>query len=308
MKILYGTFAFVLLAQVLSGGFTSGPTPLRAAWLDAQPTYDGEVPTGTWQLEFADGKRKSLSVARVKTSPWDAAPVAISGDGLHLAYVRASDLRVVVASFAGGKDFVGPSGEHVRAMWLSEDGKRLLIDHYDERLGDGRHAKDVPDLLVEVGSGRTVSLPVGGELAGFSEDGDEALSRRLLRDNTIQVSAHRPDGTAASWIPPQDVVLADLALSADGATLVTLDQGRVRLFDLNTGRWLAGGATLDSSAYGLAWRAGVLTVKTGALDAKNRWNVKVMAIDPATGATRKLDGYRLPGWTDDGSLFMAVER
>ncbi len=308
MKILYGTFAFVLVAQVLSGGFASGPTPLRAAWLEARPARDGEVPTGTWQLQFADGKRKSLSVARATTSPWDAAPVVISGDGLHLAYVRSTDLRVVVASFAGGEDFVGPSGEHVKAMWLSEDGERLLIDHYAERRAGGRRAEDVPDALVEVGTGRTVPLPVGGELAGFSEDGDEVLSRRTLRDGTLQVSAHKPDGTAASWTPPQDIVLSDLALSADGATLVTLDQGRVRRYDLETGRWLAGGASLDPSAYGLAWRAGVLTVKTGEHDAGNRWKVKVMAVDPATGATRRLDGYRLPGWTDDGSLVAAVER
>ncbi|MGW5685727.1 hypothetical protein [Nonomuraea sp. NPDC003754] len=308
MKILYGTFAFVLLAQVLSGGFASGPTPLRAAWLQARPTNDGEVPTGTWQLEFADGKRKNLSVARAATTPGDAAPVAISGDGLHLAYVRTSDRRVVVASMAGGESFVGPSGAHVRAMWLSEDGSRLLIDHYDERLGDGRRATDTADLLVEVGSGRTVSLPVGGEPAGFSADGDEVLSRRQLKDDTVQVSAHRTDGTSAAWIPSRDVVPADLALSADGGTLVTLEQGRLRRYDLAAGQWLAGEVSLGPSAYGLAWRAGELTVKVGAHGAENWWNVQVLAVDPATGATRTVDSYRLPGWTDDGALFMAVQR
>ncbi|MFE3453100.1 hypothetical protein ACFXJ8_29675 [Nonomuraea sp. NPDC059194] len=291
---MYGTFAFVLLAQLLSGGFTSGPAPLRAAWPTAEPTGDGGAPTGTWQLEFADGRRKSLSVARATSSPWAAAPVAISGDGLHLAYVRAGDRRVVVASLVGGADFVGPSGEHVRAMWLSEDGGRLLVDHHDERLGDGRRAQDLPDLLVEVGSGRTVSMPAGGEPAGFSADGDEVLSRRVLTGGAIQLTAHRTDGTAASWIPPQDVALTDLALSADGTTLVTLDEGRLRRYDLASGRWLGGGASLDPSAYGMAWRAGVLTAKTGARDASNGWNAKVLAVDPAAGATRELDGYRLP--------------
>ncbi|MER6944988.1 hypothetical protein ABT294_13275 [Nonomuraea sp. NPDC000554] len=188
-------------------------------------------PCGKLAVVLRDGRKRALpDVARGV----GAAPVAVSGDGTRVAYVRARDRAVVAYRLGGGvrvmkgvkqpKEVVGADATR---LVLSRDGRLLayVTEDLDTRVD-----------VFDTGTGRRVGSSRSGNeekfFAGFGDDealvvqraGDtfdvlvtDLRGRVLRRDTPPQVVGFNLPDTE-----PSDKVAA---LSPDGRTLATYVPG-----------------------------------------------------------------------------------
>ncbi|MFI6495843.1 TolB family protein [Nonomuraea typhae] len=219
----------------------------RAAWAPYCEDRSGNgYPCGQWRLIMRDSRTVIVRDALTRAADGDGAPLygeapfAVSADGRWIAYVRASDHRMVVRRAAGGPVTELPAsltpksrGTGDMTLRLSPRGDRLVIDHTTGRR---------PGTIVTVKTGATVNIPAGEVPQTFSADGDELLTARNLSDNTMVLTVRRLDGGApVKRRPPQAVAAASVfALAADGRNLAALTPGdydgagppRMREYDL----------------------------------------------------------------------------
>ncbi|MCF6476067.1 hypothetical protein FAF44_48170 [Nonomuraea sp. MG754425] len=290
------------------------PPTARAAWIKS--CYDAKRqdhdPCGGWRLLMRDGRQVTVRGAAGRGVDGkgrvtrDAAAFALSGDGRVMAYERARDHRLVVQRVTGGPVTELPErarpkgvGSDALALTLSPTGDRVLVDYYDE---DGR----LPTKVITVATGRTTTVPAAYRVLGFSEDADEVLATRLMRDNTTALYALRVAGGSVHGTPPQVIVNADIwALAADGATVATLIPGdadsgkppRLRTYDLATGALSPGLDLRDGagmSPWGASWAGERLKVTlAGDPGDGNTTVVRVLTVDPAAGEVARADVYRI---------------
>ncbi len=313
MRLTSATAA-LLASAVLAGAVAvpasahtrTGPSPARAVWIKAC----GGNPCGHWRLKLRDGRTITVpDAAATKVDArgrrtTDIGVFAVSGDGRTVLYERASDHRLVVRPVAGGPGTALPRSLAPRStasitVQLSPAGDRVLVDHGDEH---GR----VPTKVFTVGTGRTTELPGRDRPLGFSADGDEVLTRRDGGDNTATLVAHRLDGTSTRRTPPQVVERAAVTtLAADGRTVAAFIWGdsekkrapRLRLYDLETGELSKGvdlALTPAGTPYSARWTAdGGLTALVTTEHDGGAAVVRVLTVDPGTGAVKQRDTYTI---------------
>ncbi|MFG6199435.1 hypothetical protein [Nonomuraea sp. JJY05] len=312
-----------LLASAVIGGLGLAPgaahaqsqSPVaRAAWVKTctHKKDDLDHPCGHWQLIMRDGRK--VAVPGAATSQIDAkgnevhdtTTFAISADGRVMAYERKSDHRLVVQPVAGGPARTLPKaavpkgvGTSDIGVYLSPKGDTVVIDYGDEPVR-------LPAKVITVATGKITKLALGEDMAGFSGDGDEVLTRRYLSDNTLRLTAHRLGGASIRATPPQLVANAPtLALAPDGRTVAVFTAGnadtkkppRVRTYDVETGQ-LSGGADLPLTPGvppDLAWWGpdGLLhaTVESG--DIGETAVIRELTVDPGSGAVKQNGRYTI---------------
>ncbi|KAB8193122.1 hypothetical protein FH608_022660 [Nonomuraea phyllanthi] len=275
----------------------TGAPAARAAWVKTCSSKKSPIdhPCGGWRLIMRDGRQV---VVRGAAGTEDSA-FAISADGRVMAYERAGDHRLVVQPVAGGPARPLPKavGGGSVSLMLSPTGDKVSIDRaYSSRGG--------PAKVVTVATGHVATLPRGDIVLGFSGDGDEVLTQRVLSDNTTRLAAHALAGGSVKRTPPQVVAGAvAFALAADGHTVAAFSWGdadrkrppRVRTYDLRTGE-LSASAGLplesDTEVHAAWWDAG------GRLHASVRRGgggettvVRVLTVDPESGRVTQNDRY-----------------
>ncbi|WP_327089180.1 hypothetical protein OIE66_00725 [Nonomuraea sp. NBC_01738] len=236
MKILSGALAALSTLTILP----AAPAVISyAAISDCAKDSLTEEYCGSWWYRTTDGKRHPL-----KGVASAAEPVAASGDGRRLAYLRAKDTRLVIRDLDGrtrtSKSKAWPSNEEldVTRVTMSHDGSLVAVNCC--WAGNTQHRARVYNaatgaLLVEL-----PGVSVNDDSITFSGDSDQALV--MTEDlNSITASVYDLDGarTLAAKLPKAIAATATAAaLHADGHTIAFYLSGRapkIALYDLRSG-------------------------------------------------------------------------
>lgn len=299
----------------------SSASPVRYAWLKSCHKKDNYFPCGSWHLLLRNGRDSVLKgvqvnprTAKGKIDKQSSTPLTVSGDGRHVSYFRKKDGLLVVRDVTTNKVRVLPRsvskppkgiGTGDLAMTLSRDGGLLTIDYYDE---DDK----APSLLVNVRTGKARKIPAGAAILGFSPDGKHLLVSRGTAENTSRFSVYDQDGrqTNTQVVPQVVANNSPTALADDGssvAVLITTTSGRQRLrvYDLandTVGEAVDVRVPKNESARRLEWTPdGGLKLWETLDSAKTgeTTGVVVHGLDAGTGATTKLDSFRVKSslWT-----------
>ncbi|MGW5681625.1 TolB family protein [Nonomuraea sp. NPDC003754] len=323
------TRGFALLA-VATAASVLMVTPAQAAaksevrygWVAACAKKDYTVPCGPWHLALGNGKDVQLkdavvhpTVAGGKIDKEASAPVAISGDGRLVGYFRAADRKLVIRDLASGsvKALPGTAALAPKSTGMlgvdptfSPDGRRLVIDYYDD---PGK----LPSLLVDLKTNAIHKIPGSETVQGFSPDGSHLLTTRGTDDNTTELAVYDESGTEVqSRVVPQVVANnAPIGLADDGVTVglvivspQTNGKTRLRTYDLSADA-VSDAVTLrlpaGESPSRLVWNtSGDVTLWTVTSDAEGNTSKAIKrALNPETGATSVRDSFRIKSgvWT-----------
>ncbi|WP_214409830.1 hypothetical protein [Sphaerisporangium fuscum] len=288
---------------------------VRLAWVAGCTKKGEQGPCGPWRLVLRGGKTVALADALVR--PLDAdgkvdttatAPLAVSGNGRRLVYVRKSDHRLVWKDLGGARAHLLPGrtskvpkglGMPDVDLALSPDGDRLLIDYADA-------SDKLPTLIIPLRGGHVAKLPGGEAVQGFSPDGRHLLAARITSDNTTRFVVYDTEGKQVESREVPQVVSnnSPVALADDGVTVgvvVSPASGRPRLrqYDLSSDT-VSPAVTLhvrsDETPIQLAWdKSGGLTLWTAHAKSNDAPTSRVTAstVDPADGRLIRVDSFRV---------------
>ncbi|MFF4413143.1 hypothetical protein ACFYY8_11475 [Streptosporangium sp. NPDC001559] len=315
------TAAPVMASAEATAGAVSGDS-IRYAWVRGCARRNLTVPCGAVTLTLRDGRTVTLADARVhprradgKVDRNDAAPLAVSGDGRYVSYLRGDRLvirdvdRGTVRPLPGGADVLprGVGQDDVDAT-LSSGGTLAVIDYGGK----------APALIVNLGNGRTTRVAAKTSVLTMSPDGRHLLTRRDTEGNTADLTVLDANG---GKVRTQSVPLAlfegaHVALADDANTLAILDtiipiKPGLRVYDMAAGPFVTkvpfGSARTLRLPKGerpqrLSWDTnGTLTLWTGRGDKRDGSFVSFVkrAVDPGTATTRRLDSFTVKksSWT-----------
>ncbi|MFC4586134.1 WD40 repeat domain-containing protein [Sphaerisporangium corydalis] len=260
------------------------------------------APCGPWRLNLHDGTRSTLPGARVhardahgKVLKDVPAPIAVSGDGRSIAYIRDRDDRLVVRELTG-KVHTMPGSALPKAtdgltFDLSLTGGVLAVEDGDEKWVR----------LFDVAAGKALgTLPAHHAFAGFSGDEDEVLATMGSDENTTLLVTYDLEGNElTSRVPPQVVASNTPAtLSADGRTVAFYSPGTrtLKFYDLESDT-VVGGVRVKLPGGGttpemLDW-TGAHEVTAHVLHGETSTTMTVLRIDTGTGAVKVRDSYKI---------------
>ncbi|TQS30185.1 WD40 repeat domain-containing protein [Microbispora sp. KK1-11] len=171
-------------------------------------------------------------------------PVAVSGDGRRLAYIRAKDMRLVIRDLDGrtrvsrARAWPSRSEVDVTRVRMSYDGSLVAVDCC--WAGFTKHPARVYDAATGALLRKVQGVSVHEDALSFSADGDQILVS-TDDDKSVTLHVHDLDGRRTATIVPPRLIggnAATAALHADGHTVAVYDTGRkpkIALYDLESG-------------------------------------------------------------------------
>lgn len=190
---------------------------------------EGEMkPCGKWRLVMHSGMTSSLPDAQTvaleangKSSVWQAAPIAVSGNGQRLAYFTTSG-RLAVRTLGGGvkllaKNAVPRVPQYNVTLQLSDDGAKLAVVIGGDKPKATR--------IFDTASGERLGTVPGDEtLMGFSADGDEVLTSAEGDESVTDLAVYDDHGQQQLRNTPPQIISANApeALSGDGKTVASV--------------------------------------------------------------------------------------
>ncbi|MFI6602158.1 WD40 repeat domain-containing protein [Nonomuraea sp. NPDC050536] len=251
-------------------------------------------------------------------------PVAVSGDGRRLAYIRAKGARLVIRDLDGrtrvsrAKAWPSTTELDVTRVTMSYDGSLVAVDCC--WAGYTEHPARVYDAKTGALLGKVAGVTVHDDALSFSGDGDQILVR-TDDDKGGTFSVHDLNGRRTARVVPPRLIRrngADAALNADGRTVAVYIAGRtpkIALYDLESGRITA---TFPVPASGQKLERDPADDRIAEVDTDVRldWTgestlrmvrkvgfklvrVKVYDIDVATGSVDLQRAYAIAGTTDE---------
>lgn len=254
-----------------------------------------------WRVVTRTGTTYRLPRALPITTKERNAPVAISRDGRMVAYYSRQAQAHVVRDLVGGSEVTSPvtvKEERIgigSMLVVSDDGRHVLFDP--------REGSKEPGLLIDMRTGRTVSVP--GKFEAISiKDGVVALVRYVKTDLWLMPVT---GGGAPVRFDGVFIMFSDLA--PDGRTVAAMDfkrQGHLKcaltLLDTKTGRTLRRVAIRGlPKSRGMCetsfWRSGseITIIYENA-------ETSTYVVDVNTGQARRLARY--PGMSTRASLVL----
>ncbi|MFI6541109.1 hypothetical protein ACIBHY_52270 [Nonomuraea sp. NPDC050547] len=189
---------------------------------------DERRPCGPWRLVTHDGGQRPLRDAQTvarhadgTSSGYQVAPIAVSGDGSHVAYFTKRG-RLAVRTIGGGvkllaADALPRVAQYDVTLLLSDDGAKLAAAI------TGKKTR-----IFDTASGTQVGSAGRGEaVSGFSGDADELLTSSEGEEPVTDLAVYRDSGEQVRRVTPPQVVAYNgpYALAADGATTANVIQG-----------------------------------------------------------------------------------
>ncbi|MCW2882572.1 MAG: hypothetical protein JWQ95_6672 [Sphaerisporangium sp.] len=264
-----------------------------------------EVPCGPWQLYMHSGKKVSLPDARV--FPRDAhgkvdkdvpAPMAVSGDGRYVAYVRERDDRLVVRELTGKVRVMPadalPKGTSMAELTLnlSLTGSDLAVEHVDQRFIH----------LFDVAAGKALGrIPAKHAFAGFSGDEDEVLTTEATDENTTMLVTYDLQANELRRREPPQLVAnqSPSALHADGRSVAFYSSGThtLKVYDLESDTVVRSTRVRfpgDEVPEMIDWTgARQVTAHISYVGGEGRLTMRIFQVDPETGAVKVRDSYSI---------------
>ncbi|WP_030916501.1 hypothetical protein [Streptosporangium amethystogenes] len=256
--------------------------------VDAERRLPPDCGAIEWRVVTRTGTTYRVPQALVRNTKDRPAPVAISRDGRMFAYYSRQAQAHVVRDLVSGSETtssVTVKEERIglgSMLTLSDDGRYLI---FDPREG----SKD-PGLLIDVRTGRTVSVPGKFEAVSI-KDGVASLVRYVKTD--LWLMPVTGGGTPVRF---DGVFIMFSELSPDGRTVAAVEWQRLEshtltLLDAKTGRLLRKvairGLPKDGGLSGTAlWRSGSeVTI------VYSNKSPETYAVDINTGQARRLARY-----------------
>ncbi|QFY11015.1 hypothetical protein GBF35_34395 [Nonomuraea phyllanthi] len=217
----------------------SGHDAIRYASIKKCTVKGEERPCGDWRLVMHSGERGVLPDAqgvaldtKGRSVRYAPAPVAVSGNGLRVAYFTKKG-RLAVRTLGGGVTlFAANALPRVRqdgvALLLSDDGGRLAA------------TTDGGTRVFDTATGaRLGTVPADLSVLGFSFDGHEILTSVDAGESVVDLAVYADTGERILRGTPPQVVVANgpQALSADGRTVASAVIGakpQLVVYDLQT--------------------------------------------------------------------------
>lgn len=263
-------------------------------------------PCGPWRLEMHSGAEHRLPDARVY--PLDrhgkavkdlTAPIAVSGDGQSVAYIRERDNRLVVREVGGPVHVMGKDALPKKAdmgtiqLHLSQYGDSLAVEY-----ADGREPTRVYDVSRGLGPGK---IPGAYSVLSLSRDGETVLAAQYTADNTTRLLTFDAEGNELSRVEPPQIVAnnAPLGLSEDG-TMAAFFSGvgsasKLRLYDMRANSVFTSikvklGSTDSPEA--IDWTGDhEITAHIPHIAESGRTSMRILVIDTETGTIKVRDSY-----------------
>jgi hypothetical protein len=271
---------------------------------------DSTRPCGKWRLEMHSGKELKLPDARITARDPKghvlkdiAAPIAVSGDGHSVAYIRESDDSVVVRELGGKVHVIGKLpkkiGQSEVIFRLSLDGSHLALEYNDER---DRQPTQVYDVS---GGGKAGEIPGVQSFQNFSRDGATVLTSWTTNDNTTQLFTYDTGGSPLNRSEPPQVVANNTpyGLDSDGKSVAFFTGSSkklsLRLYDIEADsvtqstRVKLGGDDLPEM---VDWTGdNEVTVHVSHIADNGQTTMRILQINPETGAVKVRDSYKVKG-------------
>lgn len=203
---------------------------IRYASVKGCPAKDGQPkPCGPWRLVMHNGEKRLLRDAQTvarnadgTSTIYQAAPIAVSGNGRRVAYFTKSG-RLAVRTLDGGVRLLAANAlpkvsQADVSLMLSDDGARL-----------GAVITGKKTRIFDTATGAQLGAAAKGEnMLGFSADGDELLTSVDGDESVTDLAAYRDTGEQLRRVSPPQLVSANgpQALAADGKTVANIVFGR----------------------------------------------------------------------------------
>jgi Tol biopolymer transport system component len=256
------------------------------------------------------GKEVKLSDARItardkhgKVLKDYPAPIAVSGDGQSVAYFRTSDNRLVVRDLGGKVHVIAEEalpkkiGMEEVNLKLSLDGGHLAVEYND---ANDTQPTQVYDVSAPSHPG---TIPGGLAFQNFGGDGSVVLVSKTTDNNTTELFTYGADGGKLSQVEPPQVVAnnSPYGLASDNKTVAFFSGGAkklsLRLYDIDsdavtqTTRVKLGGPDLPEM---IDWNGdNEITVHVSHSTDSGRTTMRILLIDPQTGAIKVRDSYKV---------------
>jgi hypothetical protein len=210
----------------------AGHDSIRYASIKGCRGKDGQSePCGGWRLVMHSGKQTTLPDAQTvaldakgRSTRYQPAPVAVSGNGRRVAYFTKTG-RLAVRTLEGGvtllaKDALPRVGQNEVTLVLSDDGARLAAVF-------GREKPPATRVFDTDTGDRLGTVPGDMSIMGFSWDGDEVLARVDAEESVTDLAVYSDTGEQLLRVTPPQVVASNgpQALAADGRTVANVVQG-----------------------------------------------------------------------------------
>ncbi|WP_155126489.1 hypothetical protein [[Actinomadura] parvosata] len=276
---------------------------IRYASIKACPVKGGgQRACGDWRLVMHDGRRATLPDAQGVAKEADGtsnrytpAPIAVSGNGRHVAYFTKQG-RLAVRTLGGGVQRLAAGAlpkvaQYDVTLLLSDDGARLAAVVGGEKPAGTRvFDTRTGDLLG--------TLPAELTVLGFSGDGGEVLTTTTGAENVTELVVYSDTGEELRRATPPQVIVSNVpqALAGDGrtvASLVTGSKAELVTYDAD-GDQIAGRKRVKLPAGDLQmldWTADDQVTAHLTSDASGTTRMTIVQIDTETGAVRVRDRY-----------------
>ncbi|MEU0571736.1 hypothetical protein ABZ297_40945 [Nonomuraea sp. NPDC005983] len=275
-----------------------GHDSIRYASIKGCSTKDGAPkPCGKWRLVMHDGMTRLLPDAQTtaldakgKPAVYNAAPIAVSGNGRSVAYFTKSG-RLAVRTLGGGvkllaKDALPRVAQYDVTLKMSDDGAKLAA-----ALGGD---KPKATRLFDTATGRLLgTVPAEETPLGFSADGGELLASADGGESVTDLTAYSDTGERLLKATPPQVVSANgpQALSGDGRTVANVVRSRkpeLVLWDMQTDQVTRKKIKLPAGDLMMVDWTGETQVT---LHLQKGSTITIVQIDTETGAVRQRDRY-----------------
>ncbi|MER6949384.1 hypothetical protein ABT294_35775 [Nonomuraea sp. NPDC000554] len=271
---------------------------IRYASIKGCSTKDGALkPCGKWRLVLHDGMKRLLPDAQTvaldakgRPADYNAAPIAVSGNGRRVAYFTKSG-RLAVRTLGGGvkllaKNALPRVAQYDVTLKMSDDGAKLAA-----ALGGD---KPKATRLFDTATGELLgTVPAGETPLGFSADGGELLASADGGESVTDLTAYSDTGERLLKATPPQVVSANgpQALSGDGRTVanvITSRKPELVLWDMQTDQVTRKKIKLPAGDLMMVDWTGETQVT---LHLQNGSTITIVQIDTETGAVRQRDRY-----------------
>ncbi|SDK19789.1 hypothetical protein [Nonomuraea jiangxiensis] len=274
---------------------------LLRAWTRLHEWLDSERDGLAVHRELARAARRWEAAGRRETALW-------RGEPLDRALAWAASGRRRVTLSAGEQTFLdaglGRVRRRSRRRWALMAGLLtvvVLLALWQAGAADGR----LDQTMAKVAASRAEALRLADPVTARKLS---LAAWRLAPIPEARRALTATDAAVEVFADPHAGPRSLHALSADGGRLAALEEGTLRLYDVNTGRELARTAGPEQSVRAMAWSPDGRTLALVGVDRSYLWDVSGPIVGPPFGRGLGAPGEQSAWFSPGGGLLFAAAR